>query len=51
MKTQLKQSVDRSIRDDEIRQLAAEASLQWTGTFNPAPMTPACFEQLYRNAI
>ncbi|MFN9719073.1 MAG: iron-containing alcohol dehydrogenase [Planctomycetota bacterium] len=51
MKTQLLHSVERPVCDEEIRQLASEAALQWTGTFNPVPMNPAAFEQLYRNAV
>ncbi|MBX3452107.1 MAG: iron-containing alcohol dehydrogenase [Planctomycetaceae bacterium] len=35
----------------KLPQLAAEAAKQWTGTFNPRPVTPASLEELYRCAL
>jgi alcohol dehydrogenase len=34
-----------------IGQLAAEAAKQWTGQFNPRPLTVADFEEVYRAAL
>jgi alcohol dehydrogenase class IV len=34
-----------------IAQLATEAAKQWTGQFNPRPLTEADFEALYRRTF
>ena len=39
------------IRDGILPILAEEASQQWTGRFNPAPMSEIDFLQLYRSAM
>ncbi|MDA1044210.1 MAG: iron-containing alcohol dehydrogenase [Verrucomicrobia bacterium] len=35
----------------DVRMLGAEASQQWTGTFNPCVLTAEDYEQIYRNAF
>lgn len=47
----LTQTVDGDIDQRLLSQLAAEASQQWTGTFNPRRMDEASFVELYRNAL
>jgi alcohol dehydrogenase len=42
---------ERGVTSDAIPDLAIAAAKQWTGTFNPVPMTAAAFEQLYREAL
>lgn len=42
-------SFDRRVLD--FSTLAHEASLQWTGKFNPRPLQPADFEALYQRAF
>ena len=37
-------------QSDLIDTMAAEAAKQWTGTFNPRPLTAAEFGALYRAA-
>jgi len=39
-----------AIDESRIDQMAEEASRQWTGTFNPRPLTPNDFSALYRAA-
>lgn len=51
LKTQLKDVTPEPISDATISQLASEAALQWTGTFNPSPMNQIAFEKLYQNAL
>jgi len=45
------QAIDAEEDDAVLETLAAEAALQWTGTFNPRPMDVASFIELYRNAL
>ncbi len=45
------QAIDAEADDAALETLAAEAALQWTGTFNPRPMNVASFIELYRNAL
>ncbi len=35
------------VPEDSLDQLAADATSQWTGTFNPRPLTEADFRELY----
>lgn len=51
LKTHLKDVTPESISDVTISQLASEAAVQWTGTFNPSPMNQIAFEKLYQNAL
>jgi alcohol dehydrogenase class IV len=39
------------VPSEMIGQLAAEAAQQWTGQFNPRPLTVRDFETLYRRAF
>jgi alcohol dehydrogenase class IV len=39
------------VRDGILAILAEEASQQWTGRFNPAPVTESDFLSLYRSAM
>ncbi len=39
------------VDDEMISQLAEEAAKQWTGQFNPRPLTKEDFEALYRSAL
>jgi alcohol dehydrogenase len=41
---------DAAVKSDAIDTMAAEAAKQWTGTFNPRPLTAAEFGALYRAA-
>lgn len=36
---------------DDLPQLAEDATAQWTGQFNPRPMTPEGFTHLYQQAL
>lgn len=38
------------VERDSVAELAAEAAGQWTAQFNPRPMTPSDFEQVYQAA-
>ncbi len=40
-----------NVSEQSIDQLAAEATKQWTGTFNPRGLTQADFASLYRTAL
>lgn len=50
MRTRLMDAIGDQLSDAVLRQLASEATMQWTGTFNPRAMNQDAFEQLYRNA-
>jgi alcohol dehydrogenase len=39
------------ISDADIEALAADAAKQWTGTFNPRPVGPEEFVDLYREVL
>jgi alcohol dehydrogenase len=39
------------VRREHLPQLAAQAAKQWTGTFNPVPLTEDDFRQLYEAAL
>jgi alcohol dehydrogenase len=39
-----------NISKDDLARLAEDAALEWTGSFNPQPVTAADFEQLYQAA-
>jgi alcohol dehydrogenase len=39
---------ERNVTEQAIPQLAEDASREWTGSFNPRPVTPRDFERLYR---
>jgi alcohol dehydrogenase len=39
------------VRREQIPQLAAAAAKQWTGKYNPVPLTETDFEQLYETAF
>lgn len=39
------------VKGTDVTQLASEAARQWTGTFNPRPLSVANFEELYRCAL
>lgn len=41
---------DRGVGQDSIPELAEMATLEWTGEFNPRPVTAADFEKLYEAA-
>jgi alcohol dehydrogenase len=41
---------DCQVQTELIPKMAAEAGKQWTGTFNPRPVSIAEFEELYRCA-
>lgn len=43
--------LDYGITEGNVAILAADASKEWTGTFNPRPIVAADFEQLYRDAL
>lgn len=45
------QAIDAAPDEKVLERLAAEASQQWTGVFNPRKMDEAGFLQLYRNAM
>ena len=47
----ISQAVTSHLPPVEIDQLAAEASRQWTGGFNPRPCTAADFRCLYQQAV
>jgi alcohol dehydrogenase len=42
---------DCHVRADLIPTMAEEASKQWTGTFNPRPVSVESFQELYENAF
>ena len=48
--TTLSAALSHDLSDEMTGVLAAEASQQWTGTFNPREMDVNAFAQLYRNA-
>ena len=50
MPTTLSAALGHDLSDEMTGVLAAEASQQWTGTFNPREMDVNAFAQLYRNA-
>ena len=42
---------DAGVAEADLPELAAEAAQQWTGTFNPRPLTAAAALELYRRAF
>jgi len=51
MPVSVSQAIDVKADGFALDRLAAEATQQWTGTFNPRRMDVAAFVQLYRNAL
>jgi alcohol dehydrogenase len=51
MPVSVSQAIHAQAEAVELDRLAAEASQQWTGTFNPRTMDMAGFVELYRNAL
>ena len=51
MPVSVSQAIDAEADGFALDRLAAEATQQWTGTFNPRTMDVAAFAQLYRNAL
>ncbi len=51
MPVSVSQAIDTEADEVMLDRLAAEATQQWTGTFNPRKMDVAAFVQLYRNAM
>ena len=51
MPVSVSQAIDVKADGIMLERLAAEATQQWTGTFNPRTMDVAAFAQLYRNAL
>ena len=51
MPTNLTDALESTIDEEMIQTLAAEATKQWTGTFNPREMSKESFAGLYRNAM
>lgn len=51
MPDSLSAAVNQTIDQPMLQKLSAEASEQWTGTFNPRTMDAPAFEQVYRNAM
>jgi alcohol dehydrogenase class IV len=43
--------VELTAGEAEINQMAMEAKEQWTGNFNPVPLQPSDFVDLYRAAF
>ena len=50
MPVSVSQAIHAEADQPVLDRLAAEASQQWTGTFNPRTMNVAAFAELYRNA-
>ena len=42
---------ERGVPSNDLPKLAAAATEQWTGTFNPVPMTSSDFQGLYEAAM
>ncbi len=42
---------DQGVAEEDVAELAAEAATQWTGRFNPRPLTERDFADLYRETL